>query len=338
MKAVLLRKHGKPAVLQLSDQPRPEPAGGEVRVRIEHIGINYAEILSRKGLYRWAPALPYIPGMEAYGKIDAVGKNVDHRSVGERVIVGAQNGCYAEWIAIPEAQALPAIPSYTPEENAAFPVNYMTAWISLMKMARLKPRDTLLVNAAAGGVGTAAVQLARAFGCAVYGTAGSDEKVARLQMLGIDGAVNYEQENYEAEIRSLREGRGVDVVLELVGGEVYRKSLGLMEPFGRIVISGFASLDLNRWNPVSWLRAWRALPRLHLSDMGVRSYGVLATHIGYLLNDMPRLLEVWRELTTFVEEHAIRPVVGTTFSFKHIDKAHALMESRRSIGKIVITL
>lgn len=310
----------------------------EVRVRIERIGINYAEVLSRKGLYRWAPELPYVPGMEAYGEIDAVGEGAGHRGLGEKVIVGAQYGCYAEWVTVPEAQALAAIPFYSPEENAAFGVNYMTAWISLMKMARVRATDTVLVTAAAGGVGTAAVQLARALGCTVYGTAGSDEKVARLRDMGIDGAVNYEKEDFEKRIRSVTEGRGVDVVLELVGGTVYRKSVHLLVPFGRIVVSGFASLDLNRWNPVSWIRAWRAIPRMNLSDMGVRSYGVLATHIGYLLNDMLRLREVWRELTAFVDEHAIRPVVGATFPFEQIGKAHELMESRQSIGKIVINL
>ena len=338
MKAFLLSRHGKPSVLKLSECPLPEPGAMEVRVRIERIGINYAEVLSRKGLYRWAPKLPYVPGMEAYGEIDAVGEGAGHRGLGEKVIVGAQVGCYAEWITVPEAQALPAIPSYSPEENAAFAVNYMTAWISLMKMARVRSADTLLINAAAGGVGTAALQLARALGCTVYGTAGSDEKVSRLRDLGIDGAVNYEKEDFEKKIRSLTEGRGVDVVLELVGGGVYRKSLRLLAPFGRIVVSGFASLDLNRWNPISWIGAWRAIPRVDLGDMGVRSYGVLATHIGYLLNDMHSLREVWHELTAFVEEHAIRPVVGAVFPFDQIGRAHTLMESRRSMGKIVIRL
>ncbi len=336
MKAILMERHGGPSVLQLSDLPEPAPGPGEVRVRIETIGLNFAEVLSRKGLYRWAPKLPYVPGMEAYGVIDAVGEGASHRNVGEKVLVGAQFGCYAEAVVVPEAQALPAIDFYSPDENAAFLVNYMTAWVALFEMARLRPADLVLIHAAAGGVGSAAVQLAKRFGCKVFGTAGSEEKIDLLNKLGVDHAVNYRRQDFEAEFREKTDGRGVDVVLELVGGEVYRKSLNLLAPFGRIVVAGFASLDLNRWNPVSWWQAWRALPKARLLDMGVRSYGVLSTHLGYLLSDMAVLRQSWEALRSFVEVHQIRPVIGATYRFDEMARAHERMESRKSFGKIVL--
>jgi NADPH2:quinone reductase len=322
--------------LKITDTPLPQPEANQVRVKIQAIGINYAEILSRKGLYGWAPKRPYILGMEAFGQIDTVGKGVEQRRVGEKVIVGAQYGCYAEYIAVPELQALPAIDVYSPEENAAFAVNYMTAWVSLVKMARLQPTDRVLIQAAAGGVGTAAVQLAKHFGCTVYGTAGNDDKVERLYTLNIDRAINYRRRDFEQDIRTLTNGEGVDVVLEMVGGEVYRKSINLLAPFGRIVVAGFAGLDLQKWNPVSWWKTWRAIPRASVSQMAVNSYGVLASHLGYQLKDAARLLNTWQELTTFVQTHQIRPVVGAIFPFDDIAKAHQLMESRQSYGKIVV--
>lgn len=336
MQAFVLTRHGRPSVLKLAEVPAPMPRTGEVRVKVRTIGINYAEVLSRKGLYGWAPPLPYILGMEACGEIDAVGPGAEGRRVGESVIVGAQDGCYAQSVCVPEAQALPALDSYSPDENAAFAVNYVTAWVSLFEMARLRPTDRLLVQAAAGGVGTAAVQLAKRFGCTVYGAAGSDEKLEALRALGIDHAVNYRTHDFEKELAAVTGDRGVDVVLELVGGDVYRKSLRLLAPLGRIVVAGFASLDLKLWNPASWWRTWRDVPRADIRRMAERSHGMLATHIGYLLAERALLAAVWRDLTGFVRTHGIRPIIGATFPFGEMARAHERMESRRNVGKIVV--
>ena len=338
MKAVLLTKHGKPTVLKTSTVSTPKPEANQVRVKIQNIGINYAEVLSRKGLYRWAPKRPYIPGMEAYGEIEAVGPGAEHRQIGEKVIVGTQYGSYAEYITIPEVQALPALSNYSPQENAALAVNYMTAWVSLIKMARMQPTDRVLIQAAAGGVGTAAVQIAKHFGCTVFGTAGNDEKLELLRSLNIDHAINYRKQDFEQEICTQTNGQGVDVVLEMVGGEVYRKSLKTLAPFGRIVVTGFASLNLQKWNPISWWKTWQAIPRASIGRMAVKSYGVMGSHLGYQLKDTARLHSTWNELTTFVQEHQIKPVVGATFSFDDIAAAHQLMESRQSYGKIVINV
>jgi synaptic vesicle membrane protein VAT-1 len=155
MKAIVLDRHGGPEVLRLREIPDPLPGAGHVRVRVEAIGVNFAEVLSRRGLYGWAPGMPYTLGMEATGTIDRLGAGVENRAVGERVIVGAQHGAYAERIVVPERQALPAIPGFSTEENAAVAVNYLTAWVALVEMARLRPSDRVLVTAAAGGGGTA---------------------------------------------------------------------------------------------------------------------------------------------------------------------------------------
>ncbi len=338
MRAIVLNRHGGPEVLRVRDVREPEPGAGEVRVRVQCIGVNYAEVLSRKGLYGWAPAMPYTPGMEATGTIDALGPGVEGRAAGERVIVGAQYGAYAEKIVVPERQALPAIAGFSADENAAIAVNYLTAWVALMEMARLRPADRVLVTAAAGGVGTAAVQIAARFGCATVGMAGSDEKLETIRALGAEEAVNYRGSGFEARLREAARPGGFDVVLEVVGGEVFRAVWPVLAPFGRVVVAGFASLALQRWNPLSWLRTWRDLPRADLRSLAPASHGLMATHIGYLLDDSPRLARVWGELMTFVAAHGIRPVVGATFSFDEMPEAHRLMESRASTGKIVVRI
>ena len=305
-------------------------------MRIQTIGVNFAEVLSRKGLYGWAPAMPYTLGMEATGTIDALGADSEGRAIGDRVIVGAQHGAYAEKIVVPTRQALPAIADYSIEENAAIAVNYLTAWVGLMEVARLRPTDRVLVTAAAGGVGTAAVQIATRFGCATAGLAGSDPKLEAVRALGAEWAVNYRGAGFEERLRAAAGRDRFDVVLELVGGEAFRAVWPVLAPFGRVVAAGFASLALKRWNPLSWLRTWRDLPKADIRSLAPGSHGLMATHIGYLLDDPPRLARVWEELMAFVAEHRIRPLIGATFAFEDMADAHRLMESRRNVGKIVV--
>ncbi|MGD8329590.1 MAG: zinc-binding dehydrogenase [Acidobacteriota bacterium] len=353
----MLRRHGGPGVLQVGEAPAPEPGPDEVAVDVAAIGINYAEVLSRKGLYGWAPALPYVLGMEATGRIAAIGEGVTDRRVGEPVIVGAQTGCYAERVVVPATQALPAPPGYSIEESAAFAVNYMTAWVSLMEMARLRPSDRVLITAAAGGVGTAGLQIAKAFGCTVYGAAGSDAKLPLLRQLGADAAISYGAPEFAERVRAAArasEGNAdpssgnsepgpamsatapVDVVLEVVGGRVFHDSMDLLAPFGRMVVAGFAGYELRWWNPLTWWRTWRDMPRAGVGALARGSRGLLASHIGYLLKDPRRTARVWRALADFAAAHEIRPHVGHTFAFDEIADAHRLMESRRSSGKIVV--
>lgn len=338
MRAYTLRRHGGPEVLELCDLPTPDPGNGEVAIRVEAIGINYAEVLSRKGLYGWAPARPYVPGMEVTGRIDAVGSGVDAGRIGQQVVVGMQYGGYAERVVVRADSALPALADFTLEENAAFTVNYLTAWISLIQMARLRATDRVLITAAAGGVGTAAVQIATAYGCEVVGMAGSDDKLEGVRSLGAVHTVNYRSPGWQDSLAEVLGTRGADVVLEVVGGEVYRTCLASLAPFGRLVVIGYAGLDYSRWKPWTWWRAWRGKPRADVMQLALGSKGVLASHIGYLLSDRARMDEVWTGLVAFARKHDIRPVVGHIFSFEHLPEAHRLMESRNSVGKIVVTL
>ncbi len=331
----MLRRTGGPHVLELTDVADPVPEAGEVVVRVEAIGVNYAEVLSRKGLYGWAPARPYVPGMEAVGIVDEVGSGVDPDRLGARVLCGVQYGAYADRVVLPASRALPSFDDFSVEENAAFGVNFMTAWVALVEMARLRSTDRVGITAAAGGVGTAAVQIAAAFGCPIVAMAGDDGKLARVRELAEVTTVNYRSPDFSRQLASAAPD-GLDVVLEVVGGEVYRACLARLAPFGRLVVAGYAGLDYTLWNPLSWWRAWRDAPRMRTMDAAVASVGVLATHIGYLLPDEERLLGVWSELTAFTREHGLRPIVGGVYDFADLPEAHRFMESRASVGKLVV--
>ncbi len=338
MRAYLLRRTGPPSSLLLSELPEPIPGPGEVRVRTEAVGVNFAEVLSRKGLYGWTPDRPYILGMEASGTIDAVGPGVDPGKVGASVLVGTQYGAYAEQIVVPEPRALPAVPGFTTEENAAFGVNFLTAWIALVYLARVRAEDRVSVSAAAGGVGSAAVKLASAFGCQVVALAGSEEKLRMAVDLGADVGVSYGEPNFGARLSEAVRPGGIDVALETVGGEVFDAVNSVLAPFGRAVVAGYASLDYRIWNPLTWWPAWKGVPRMPLMEMARGSKGLMATHLGYLLDDPERMRQTWETLIAFATEHEIRPLVGHVLPFDKAAEAHALMESRGSVGKIVLRL
>jgi NADPH:quinone reductase-like Zn-dependent oxidoreductase len=338
VRAWLLRRTGPPETLTLTDVPDPEPGPGQVAVRVEAIGINYAEVLSRKGLYGWAPKRPYVPGMEAVGTIEALGPDVAGRELGERVMCATQYGAYAERMVLDVVRAQPVFDRFSLEESAAYAVNFMTAWVALVEMARLRSTDRVGITAAAGGVGTAAVQIARAHGCHVVGMAGSDEKLERVRALGAAATANYRSPDFHERLDSATHDGRLDVVLEVVGGEVYRACSARLANFGRVIVVGYAGLDYSLWNPLTWWRAWRGVPRVNVVKSAVSSTGVLATHIGYLVPDEERLLRVWNALTDFTREHELRPVVGRTFAYEELPEAHRFMESRASVGKLVVRL
>lgn len=328
MRAVVLTRYGGAGVLRISDVPTPEPQPHEVRVAIRLVGINFAEVLSRRGLYGWAPRLPYILGMEACGIVDAIGSAVTTHRVGERVVVGTQFGTYAEFICVPAERALPAPRDFSDEECAAFAVNYLTAWIGLMEMARLRASDRLLVTSAAGGVGTAAVQIASKLGAHVIGAAGPGKQDI-LRNLGAAIALDYGSRNWHHELGE------VDAVLEMTGGPVYRTALRHLAPMGRLVMAGASDAFPRSRNPLARIAAIRNLPRTSIFDMLRRSYGVMSFHVGWLL-DAGRIAAQWNDLVRFAEEYRIRPVIAREVAFAEIANAHRLLEERRNVGKVIV--
>ena len=335
MKAYLLDKTGDSKVLRVRDVPTPEiEESHQVLVKVHYIGVNYAEVLSRKGQYSWAPPRPYVPGMECYGEVIEVGSGVTRVRVGDHVIVGGQYGSYGEVMRASAHLVFPAFEAFTPAENAAYVVNFMTAWIALMRQGRIQAGEKVLIHAAAGGVGTAAVQIAKAQGAIVIGTVGSDEKAALVRSLGADEVINYRANDFYAAIRE--KYQNVDAVLEVVGGEVFRKSVELLSPFGRICVAGYASIPLNKWNPLTYWKTWKDAPKVGVMQMAKDSLGIFATHIGYLTQNESLTTELFQELKAFTEMYGLKPVVGKEYRFSELPEAHAFMQSRKSVGKIVI--
>jgi NADPH:quinone reductase len=302
LKAVLLRETGGPERLEPADVPEPEPSEGEVVVSVRAAGINFLDLLVRQGRYAQQPELPLVPGVEIAGEVD-----------GRRVIALPPEGGYAELASVRADALVPLPDGATFEEGASFLMAFLTVYIPVTRQVRLEPGATVLVHAAAGGVGSAAVQLAKHFGCSVVATASSEEKRAFALELGADEAYGYAE--FAEQVRA-------DVVLDPVGGELVGPSLSVLKPLGAFVALGYAG---GLWKEVN--------PALLVG----RNIGLIGFYLGRLMRLAPdvvraatgELLELW-------QSGAVKPVVGATFPLADAGAAHRLIEERRSVGKVVL--
>ncbi|MHA2225721.1 MAG: quinone oxidoreductase family protein [Candidatus Hodarchaeales archaeon] len=342
MKAVVLNKLGGPEVLRTIDIPKPsQPDSNEVIIQLKAAGVNFAETMARRGIYGWVPKKKgFILGLEGTGIIESVGRDVLNFSSGDNVIVIGQSGCYAEFIKISEKQVFPMLDSFNYIENAAFSASYLTAFIALQEMARVRKKETILVQAAAGSLGTATVQLAREFGLKIAGTCSHPKKVKFLiKKLGIDLAINYTTENFVKQVKNWTDEKGVDVVLESVGGKIFRQSLSCLAPLGRIVVVGVSSLRFDKKNPLTWWSAWNALPRINLPRMLGNSQGVLAFHVGRLMeSSFEQLSRAYSAVRRLIEKSDIQPIVDKVYPLEKAAEAHQRIESRQNIGKVVLKI
>jgi NADPH:quinone reductase len=301
LKAVLLREVGGPEQLELADVPDPEPRDGEVVVRVRAAGINFLDVLIRKGEYAQQPELPMVPGVEVAGEVD-----------GRRVIALPDAG-YAELAVAREDSLVPLPDGASFEEGAAFLMTYLTAFIPLTRQVPLRDGVTVLVHAAAGGVGSAAVQLAQHMGARVIATASSEEKRAFALEQGADEAYSYE--DFADAVRA-------DVVIDPVGGDLVAESLKVLEPLGSHVLIGYAGGLWEEMNPAL------------LVGRNVSLHGF---YLGRLMRHRPELVQTAiRELVPLWEQGAVRPVVGATFPLEQAADAHRLIEERKSVGKVVL--
>jgi NADPH:quinone reductase len=301
LKAVLLREIGGPEQLELAEVPDPEPREGEALVRVRAAGINFLDVLVRQGRYAQQPELPTIPGTEIAGEAD-----------GRRVIALPDAG-YAEVVVAREESLVPLPDGASFEEGASFLMTFLTAYIPLTRQVRLDPGATVLVHAAAGGVGCAAVQLAKHMGARVVATASSEEKRSFALEQGADEAYSYE--DFAGRARA-------DVVIDPVGGDLVAESLTVLEPLGVHVLIGYAG---GFWEEIS--------PAVLVG----RNVGLQGFYLGRLMRHRPELVrQATEELMALWEQGAIRPVVGATFPLEHAADAHRLIEERKSVGKVVL--
>ncbi len=339
MKAIQLPRYGPPDVFKEIDSPTPSAAAGEIVVRTVASGINFADLMQRLGLYGNAPKPPYVPGFEVAGDVIAVGEGVGHLRIGDRVVLMTQAGGYAEELAVAVDRVLPIPASIDYVEAAALPVNYLTAWMCLFTMGNLRPDETVLIHGGAGGVGTAAVQLARRHGATVIATAGSRPKIDYLQQAGVGLAVNYRDDDWDRQIRDRFGKRSVDLVLDPVGGEPMQRSYALLAPLGRLVAYGLsqavAGSRRNLWH------AWRALrrtPRFNPIDMTQRNTGVFGFHLGLLRGKEARVMEALQQILELVSSGEITPVIAETFPLtaRGVADAHQYLHARKNIGKVLL--
>jgi NADPH:quinone reductase len=321
MKAVRVPRYGGVEVLEYIDMDQPRPQEGEVLLRVHAAGINYADVLMRFGMYPGGLKPPFIAGMEVAGEIVEAGKGVDPGLTGKRVMGMAPSGGYAEYVtALARATlALPAHFSY--EQGAAFPVTYQTAYHALITCGRARAGQTVLIHAAAGGVGTAAVQISKLLGLCIIATASSDEKLEKVRAMGADICVNYAEKDFVPVVLEATHGRGCELILESVGGAVFRNSFKCLAVLGKMIVYGIASGELEI---------------VHPRELLFKNQSVIGLHLTAVAQNPELSIPAIKDLSTWVAERRLSPAVGHRFPLVQVAEAHRLMESRQSYGKIVL--
>ncbi|BBA88392.1 MULTISPECIES: zinc-binding dehydrogenase [Mycobacterium] len=332
MRAVVITKHGDPSVLQVQQWPDPPPPGpGQLRIAVRAAGVNFADHLARVGLYPDAPKLPAVVGYEVAGTVEAVGAGVDESRIGERVLAGTRFGGYSEIVNVTATDSVVLPEGLSFEQGAAVPVNYATAWAALHGYGSLRAGERVLVHAAAGGVGIAAVQFAKAAGAQVHGTA-SPGKHQRLAELGVDRAIDYRRDGWWKGLDSY------DLVLDALGGTSLRRSYELLRPGGRLVGYGVSNMQegekrsLRRVAPhaLSMLRGFNLMKQLEESKT------VIGLNMLRLWDDRGTL-EPWiAPLSEALGQGTAAPIVHAAIPFAEAPEAHRILAARENIGKVVL--
>jgi NADPH:quinone reductase-like Zn-dependent oxidoreductase len=332
MRAVEIPRYGAPEVLRVIERPDPVAGPGEVVVDVAASGVNFADTMARVGLYADAPKPPMVVGYEVAGTIASVGEGVDDSRVGERVMAGTQFGGYASLIAVPAADAISLADWLSFEQGAAIPVNYSTAWAGLIGYGSLRPGEKVLIQAAAGGVGIAATQIAKRFGAEVWGTA-SPGKHDAIRALGVDHAVDYRKDGWWEGLPQF------DLIMDAIGGRQFRRSYAMLRAGGRLVAFGASSVSQGEKRNL--LRAApEALPMLrgfNLIDQMHESKAVIGLNMLTLWKDRGTL-EPWiTPLNELIEDGTVQPVVSDAVPFDRAAEAHRIIGERRNVGKVVLT-
>ncbi|MDH3624718.1 MAG: medium chain dehydrogenase/reductase family protein [Myxococcales bacterium] len=337
MRAVWIPRYGRPDVLEVREAPDPTPAQGEVRIRVRGSGINFAEIMARQGLYQDAPKPPMVVGYEVSGVIDAVSAGVSDRTEGERVLAMTRFGGYSDTVCVPAIQAFPMPDNMTFEEGAALPVSYLTAYHMLFRVFRLRAGDHVLIHQAAGGVGTAASQLCRSVeGVVSYGTA-SARKHDYVRENGCDHPIDYHSVDYENVVRELTKGRGVDVVLDALGGTDWKKGYSLLRPAGMLIAFGWANMVKDEKRRMTRVLGQLArMPRWTPVKLMNDNKGIAGINMGHLWGHVEIGTEEIVALLKLYEEGLIKPHVDRTFTFEQAGDAHAYIEAGKNVGKVLL--
>jgi NADPH:quinone reductase-like Zn-dependent oxidoreductase len=334
MRAVWIPKAGPPEVLTVETARDPEPSAGTVRIRVRASGVNFADVSARLGVYPDAPPFPCVVGYEVAGTVDAVGAGVAGVAAGQPVVALTRFGGYADTVVVPAEQIFAMPDGMSFETAAAIPVNYLTAVLMLRHFAAVREGETVLVHSAAGGVGIAALQLCRAAGARVIGTASASKHAALIEM-GVAHAIDYHREDFEEAVRRHTNGRGVDVVLDATGQ--FRKSYRCLAPLGRLVCFGVSSASAGI-GP-SRLRALAAVARIpffHPIKLMNDNKAVIGVNLGHLWDHLDRLRREMLALLDDWRAGRIAPVIAATYPLERAADAHRCLQEHRNVGKVLL--
>jgi NADPH:quinone reductase-like Zn-dependent oxidoreductase len=329
MRQVWITRKGGPEVLQVREAPDPQPKAGEVRIRVRAAGVNFADTMARVGLYRDAPPLPCVMGYEVAGEID-----LPEGRKGERVIAATRFGGQSELVCVPESQVAPLPKGLSFAEGASIPIVWLTAWHMLVELGHLQRGHTVLIHAAAGGVGTAAVQIAKKFGARTIGTA-SAPKHDRLRALGLDHPIDYARYDFVTSVMEVTGGRGVDIALDPLGE--FSRSFKSLAPAGRLMMYGASNvMPSDRPNPFQILKAVVRMPIFHPLKLLPDNKGIFGINLGRLWNERALLDRELRAVLQGFESGEFKAIVDVEVPFAEAPRAHQRIASRANFGKVVL--
>lgn len=323
MRAIEISRPGGPEVLRAVQRPTPQPRAGEVVIRVHTAGVNRPDCFQRAGSYAPPPGASDLPGLEVSGTVAAIGEGVTQWKPGDEVCALTPGGGYAQYCATPAAHCLPLPDGMDLLQAAALPETFFTVWINVFERASLRPGETLLVQGGASGIGVAAIQMAHAFGNRVFATAGSAEKCAACERLGAERAINYRTEDFADVVRQLTGGKGVDVILDMVGGDYLQRELKCLATDGRLSIIAFLGGSKTTLDMGDVLYRRLTITGSTLRPRSIEYKGQVATALRE---------KVW----PLIAQGRIRPVIHQVLPLDQAAAAHAMMESGAHIGKILL--
>ena len=336
MRQIVTTANGDIDVLKVQEKPDPTPRDDEVVIRVRAAGLNFADILARQGLYPDGPPKPCVMGYEVSGVIDSVGKDVNRSFVGKSVVALTRFGGQSEMIAVKATQMFEKPEKLTFEQAAAIPVNYLTAYALIVVMGSLHEGESVLIHNAGGGVGLAALDIAKKIGAVTYGTA-SQGKHKFLTERGLDHPIDYRNQDWQPQLMQLTNGRGVDLIMDPIGGAHWKKSYNALRSTGRLGMFGVSTASANGISgKLKMLKAVVQMPRFHPLGLLNKNRGVFGLNLGHMWHE-PEKVALWmRDLLRGVDEEWINPHVDQAFSFDDVGKAHRRLEERKNIGKVVL--
>ncbi len=336
MRAVVTTASGDVRVMRVEERPDPQPKPEQVIVRVKAAGLNFADILARQGLYPDGPPKPCIMGYEVAGTIEAVGADVDASRIGEAVMAMTRFGGQAELVAVPAAQTFPKPDHLSYEEAAAIPVNYLTAWALLVAMGGLQSDEAVLIHNAGGGVGLAALDIAKHIGAKTFGTA-SPGKHEFLRARGLDHPIDYRNQDWLPTLMSLTGNRGVELIIDPLGGGSWKQSYRALRSTGRMGVFGISVASASGiTGKLRALKAILGMPRFNPIGLMNRNKGIFGLNLGHMWGEGEKVAGWMGEIMRGVAEGWVRPHVDRAFAFDQIADAHTHLESRKNIGKVVL--